>query len=109
MSDVIHLDNLSWEPLRTDVARGVFARTYFNKEGLKISYVRVEPGGRFESHRDAYGHLLHFLTGSGVAGFNGKEFPVGPGIVVQVIAGDEHFYLNTGDTDLILISMNMLQ
>ena len=107
MGELIWLDSLQWEPLRPDVAKGVSARTYYNSCGIKVSYVRVVPGGQFELHRDAYGHLLHFLEGTGLAGINGQEFEVGAGAVLKVVAGDEHFYCNTGEGELRLISVNL--
>jgi quercetin dioxygenase-like cupin family protein len=106
MSKAFHLDSLAWEPVRTDVARQVYGKTLLD-ELIKIVYTHVKPGGGFSAHQDRYGHLLVFLGGTGIAGVGKEEFPARAGLVVHVSAGDEHFFRNTGDDDLVLISLNL--
>jgi quercetin dioxygenase-like cupin family protein len=106
MSSVIDVNELPWEPVRTDVAVGVFGRTVFN-EGMKMVCTRVAPGGGFAPHRDGYGHLLYILKGSGIAGAGGEEYQLAPGKVIRIEAGEVHFYSNTGVDDLELISVNI--
>jgi mannose-6-phosphate isomerase-like protein (cupin superfamily) len=51
--------------------------------------------------------LLYFLEGSGIVGVGSEKFSIKPGLVVQVMAGEEHFYRNTSDKELTLISANI--
>ena len=106
MSRTFDMAALEWETVRPDVARGVYGKTLMDK-GVKLVFTRVAAGGGFALHRDAYGHLLHFLAGSGYVDLNGERLRVYPGLVVEITAGDEHGYQNTGNEDLILISANL--
>ncbi len=106
MSEVLDIDSLPWEAVRPGVATGVQGRTLLS-DGVKIVFTRVAPGGGFAPHRDAYGHLLHVLSGRGVVGVAGREYPAAPGVVVRIDAGEEHHYRNTGSDDLTLISVNI--
>jgi mannose-6-phosphate isomerase-like protein (cupin superfamily) len=58
-------------------------------------------------HQDDYGHLFYFLSGEGLVWVQDKEFKASPGLVVRVNAGEVHAYENTGDEDLMLISVNI--
>lgn len=68
---------------------------------------RVAPGGIFAPHRDAYSHLFYFLDGSGVVGAGEEEWSAKPGVVVWIASGEEHWYRNTGNDDLMLIYANI--
>lgn len=106
MDRFIEIESLAWQPVRPDVAQGVFGRTILDG-GTKMVVTRVEPGGSFAPHRDSYGHLFYFLAGSGVVGAGKEETPAKPGLVVRVAAGEMHWYRNTGIEDLVLISVNI--
>ncbi len=106
MGQVFAVDDIPWEPVRPDVATGVAGRTLL-ADGVRIVLTRVAPGGGFAAHRDAYGHLLQVLAGTGVVGLAGREYPAGPGLVVRIDAGEEHYYRNTGSDDLTLLSVNI--
>jgi quercetin dioxygenase-like cupin family protein len=98
--------SLEWQPVRPDVATGVFGKTLL-ANGLKVVLTRVEPGGRFSAHRDDYGHLFYFLSGQGLVSVGGKEFEARPGLTVKVTKGEDHAYENTGTEELMLISVNI--
>jgi quercetin dioxygenase-like cupin family protein len=106
MSEVIDLNSLDWKSVRPDTAHGVYGKSLLDGT-IKIVHTRVEPGGGFSPHQDSYAHLLYFLSGSGTVGIGEQRFYVRAGHLVQISAGDEHFYQNTGDDDLILISLNI--
>ena len=106
MGEVIDLEALDWKPVRQDIAHGVYGKPIL--DGLiKIVHTRVEPGGGFSPHQDRYGHLLYFLSGTGIVGAGKQRFDARAGLVVNISAGEEHFYQNTGEDDLILISLNI--
>ncbi len=106
MSHVADISALSWQPVRPEVARGVFGKTLL-ADGVKIVLTRVEPGGEFSLHRDDYGHLFYFLGGEGTCRVGPEEYKAGAGLVVRVTAGEAHAYANTGTEDLLLISVNI--
>lgn len=98
--------SLEWQPVRPDIARGVFGKTLLDGK-TKAVLTRVAPGGKFEKHRDDYGHLFYFLGGEGVVWVGEQQFAAHAGLVVQVSAGEDHAYENAGNEDLTLISLNI--
>ncbi len=106
MSRYFEVDALEWQPIRPDVADGVFGKTLL-ADGVRMALTRVEPGGGFFRHTDDYGHLFYFLAGRGIVKVGEEEFPVRPGTVVQVAAGESHTYVNMGAEELLLISINI--
>ena len=106
MSQAFQLNDLAWEPVRPALTSGVFGRTMLDA-GTKMVFTRVEPGGGFAPHVDPYGHLMYVLSGTGLAVSGGREFQLAPGIVLQIAAGEEHSYRNTGSDQLVLIALNL--
>jgi mannose-6-phosphate isomerase-like protein (cupin superfamily) len=98
--------SLEWMAVRPDVAQQVYGKSLLD-EGTKMVLIRVAPGGGFAPHRDAYGHLFFFLAGEGVAGVGEVEVPAKPGLIVRIAAGEPHWYRNTGQEELTLISVNI--
>ncbi len=98
-------ENLEWKPVRPDITRGVQGKTLL-EGATKIVLTRVGPGGRFAPHRDEYGHLFYFLSGRGKVLVEQREFEAVPGLIIEISAGEEHAYENSGKDDLILISVN---
>ncbi|KAA0893465.1 cupin domain-containing protein [Oryzomonas rubra] len=106
MGRFIDIDAQTWKQVRPDVAHGVLGTTILN-EGVTMTVTRVLPGNGFTAHHDAYGHLLYFLSGSGVVGVAGEEAAIRPGLTVRIQAGEEHYYRNTGSDELTLVSVNI--
>jgi hypothetical protein len=67
--------------------------------GVKLVLTRVLPGGGFMAHRDAYGHLLYFIGGSGIIGIGGEEVSIKP--------GEDHYYTSSADEELTLLSVTI--
>ena len=107
MSKAVDATSLAWQPVRPDVARGVYGKTLLLTNGVKVVLTRVVPGGRFVTHQDAYGHLFYFLGGTGMVWAGEKQFEAQPGLVVCVAAGETHAYENTGTEEMTLISINI--
>jgi quercetin dioxygenase-like cupin family protein len=76
-------------------------------EPVKVVLTSVAPNGKFKMHRDKYSHLFYFLGGQGIVRVGEKKIAVHPGVVVQIMEGEDHAYENTGDNDLVLISLNL--
>jgi len=106
MSDGLPGEVPGWRPVRPDVARGVVGRTLFEGE-VKVTLIRVLPGGAFTSHRDAWGHLFCFLSGEGRVRVGESTLEAQTDVVVTVPPGEAHSYENTGGEDLVLLSLNL--
>ncbi len=106
MSRSFEVDALEWQAIRPDAAHEVFGKTLL-ADGVRMVLTRVAPGGGFYIHTDDYGHLFYFLAGTGIVKVGEEEFPVRPGTVVQVAAGETHSYVNMGTEELLLISLNL--
>ena len=106
MAEVLEESSIDWQQLRPDVAEGILGKTLLGGS-VKVVLARVAPGGKFLPHRDGYGHLFYVLTGAGHVQIEGEEFPLRPGTVVRIAAGETHAYENTGSDDLVLVSLNL--
>jgi len=106
MGSWVDVTTLAWQPVRPDVARGVYGRTVLS-DGVKVVLTRVAPGGGFSAHRDGYDHLFYVLAGQGLARVEEEEFPLRHGMAVRIAAGETHAYENTGAGDLTLLSLNL--
>lgn len=106
MAEFFEDDSLAWQPVRPEITRGVFGKTLLAGPTRAV-LTRVEPGGRFSRHRDAYDHLFYILSGSGEIIAGDVRRTVGPGAVVRIAAGEWHGYENCGDGELLLISLNL--
>ena len=106
MGKLIDTNTLDWQAVRPELTTGVSGKLLCDG-ATKIVLTRVVPGGLFPQHRDAYGHLFHFLSGAGVMLLGEERVDVGPGICLRIEAGELHGYENNGDEDLLLISVNL--
>ncbi|AMV72443.1 hypothetical protein JCM30471_09580 [Desulfuromonas carbonis] len=97
---------LPWQPVRPQFTQGVFGKTLLDG-ATRIVLTRVAPGGSFAEHADSYDHLFYILEGVGLVAVADREFPVAPGSIVRVVAGERHGYRNSGSDDLLLISVNI--
>jgi quercetin dioxygenase-like cupin family protein len=106
MNALFDLAPLPWKPVRPEVTAGITGKAMLDGP-LKVVLTRVEPGGRFSPHVDAYAHLFYFLSGQGAVWIGGARSEARPGVVAQIDAGVEHAYENTGKEDLVLVSLNI--
>jgi quercetin dioxygenase-like cupin family protein len=106
MSAFFDIASLEWQVVRPDVTQGAFGKTFLDGK-VKGVLTRLEPGGKFVPHRDNYGHVFYFLSGQGFVRVGDKQISAREGVVVQVMAGEEHEYGNNGTDDLVLISLNI--
>lgn len=106
MGRVFDTESLDWQPLRPEAAEGILGKTLLSA-GVKVVLTNVAPKGRFRPHRDSYGHLFYILAGEGRVLIGDDSFLLRPGSVVQIEAGENHAYENTGSDELLLISLNL--
>ena len=106
MGALFDVATLEWQPVRPGITAGVLGKALLDG-ALKVVLTRVEPGGRFRPHVDSYGHLFYFLSGEGALWVGGERAEARPGLVARIDAGVEHAYENTGEEDLVLVSLNL--
>jgi mannose-6-phosphate isomerase-like protein (cupin superfamily) len=106
MSTAIRLEDLPSTPVRPEIANGITGKTMLDS-ATKMVYTRVEPGGGFAPHVDAYDHLMYIVSGSGIAVAGGVDYQLEPGLMLEIEAGEEHCYRNTGSDVMELISLNI--
>jgi quercetin dioxygenase-like cupin family protein len=108
-SGVYELEELSWTPLRPDVATKIFGASLISAEkaNCNVTLTKVKPGGEFVPHKDSYGHILYFTHGVGEGWLGDKKFAIKPGSLVKITAGEMHSYRNTSEEEMILITINI--
>lgn len=106
MAEFLDDDSLPWQPVRPEITQGVSGKVLLAGPTRAV-LTRVSPGGRFSAHRDAYAHLFYVLAGHGEVSAGDERQAVGPGSVVRIEAGEAHGYENTGESELLLISLNL--
>jgi quercetin dioxygenase-like cupin family protein len=105
----LQLDDLPWEPFggkTREIYRKPLSRDSF-PSGFKGSLTLAKPGGEFPEHADPYTHVFYILAGEGEASVEGETIPWRKGAALTVPAGMKHAYRNTGETDLLLITLNI--
>jgi mannose-6-phosphate isomerase-like protein (cupin superfamily) len=103
------LETIPWSPVRPTLTRGIEGKDLL-PEGMsaqKAVWTRVSPQGEFPPHCDSYHHVLLVLEGRGEGSVGEEIFPLQPGAVVEIPAGERHSYRNTGEGDLLLITLNI--
>jgi len=108
VAEFIEDDSLAWQPVRPEIADGVSGKVLLAGPTRAV-LTRVAPGGRFAPHRDPYAHLFYILAGKGEVLAGEARHAVSPGSVVRIAAGELHGYENNGESDLLLISLNLPQ
>lgn len=106
MSKIFDVSSVEWNPVRPETADGVLGRAMLDSN-VKVVLTRVVPGGKFRTHADKYAHLFYFLSGRGIVWVGKDKYEARAGTVVQVDAGTAHAYENSGNEDLVLVSLNL--
>ena len=60
----------------------------------------LKPGGHTPLHTHPHEHEVFIVDGQGIFVCEGKEHPFGPEYVIFVPGGEEHRFINTGDSVL---------
>lgn len=110
-SELIHLEEIPWEPFGGQT-REIFRKSLSTKafpSGFKASLTLAKPGGVFPEHVDPYTHIFYILDGEGKASVEGQTIPLKKGDALTVEAGKKHGYKNSGQTDLVLITLNIFE
>jgi len=83
-----------------------FRQVLVNGKHTQIVIMSIPPGGEIgEEVHPANDQILFLVSGEGKVLLNGKEGVFRSGDIVLVKAGTRHNFINTGDTDLKIITM----
>ena len=81
------------------------ARMY-NDEKYRIVPTRIHPGGSIGIHAQTSGDDMNYiLSGTGKAVCDGIEEKLTPGVMHICPKGSEHSIINTGDEDLVMLTV----
>lgn len=85
---------------------GTMACRMFNDERYRIIPTRIHPGGSIGEHLQESGDDLNYvLSGEGLAVCDGREEPLAPGVMHICPQGSRHSIANTGEDDLVLLTI----
>ncbi|MBC3535700.1 cupin domain-containing protein [Megasphaera hominis] len=85
---------------------GTMTVRMFNDDAYRIIPTRIHPGGCIGTHRQDSGDDLNYvLSGTGRAICDGQEELLQPGVMHICPQGSEHTIENTGDEDLLLLTL----
>ncbi|MFE3738520.1 class I tRNA ligase family protein [Streptomyces sp. NPDC059134] len=73
--------------------------------GVAATWVSIEPGARSDAHQHDETETWVIVSGSGVLTVDAEPHPVRPSTVVQFEPFETHSVENTGETDLVLLSL----
>lgn len=106
---VYRLEETDWKPIRPGMTKGIMGKALLPKgpKDIDVTVTRVAPGGEFSLHQDPYHHVFYVFQGTGEVRLGEDSYPIGPETVVEVPAEEVHAYRNNGDTEMILITLNI--
>ena len=106
---VYHLAVSDWKPIRPELTEGIVGKGLApnGTRNIDVTVTRVQPDGGFSLHVDPYHHVLYIFQGKGEIRLGEDVYPIGPETVVEVPAGEVHAYRNKGDTEMILLTLNI--
>lgn len=101
-------DSSEWKPVRPGVFYGLVGKTLY-EGAVNVTIIRVCPRGAFATDADAWGwgQLFHFLSGVGQVLVADESLEARPDAMHRVSPGEDHSYGNTGEEDLVLVSLNL--
>lgn len=111
ISELIRSGEIPWEPFGGQT-RGIFRKSLSATSfpsGFKASLTLAQPSGEFPEHVDPYSHIFYILEGEGEMFLEGQKIPAKKGAAITVVAGKRHGYRNSGQTDLLLITLNIFE
>ncbi len=85
---------------------GTMTVRMYNDEKYRIVSTVIHPGGSIGMHTQSSGDDLNYiLSGTGKAVCDGVEEELGPGVMHVCPKGAEHSIINTGDQDLVMMTV----
>ena len=85
---------------------GTMTAQMYNDDSYRIIPTTIHPGGSIGCHKQESGDDLNYiLSGSGKAVCDGVEEVLKPGVMHICPKGSEHSIINTGEEDLVMLTV----
>ena len=85
---------------------GMMSARMYNDEKYRIIPTVIHPGGSIGTHTQTSGDDMNYiLSGQGKAICDGIEEALEPGVMHICSKGSEHSIINTGDGDLVMLTI----
>ena len=109
MQKVFSVEDMQWQNVRGLPGSRGFEFKQLSDEtytgAFNSELVRLEPGDHSVPHVERWSHLLYFTSGTGDVTIEGETWPVAPGTVCLVKAGEKHSLRNLGADDMIVLAV----
>jgi len=85
---------------------GTMTARMYNDESYRIISTAIHPGGSIGTHKQESGDDLNYIiSGTGKAFCDGIEETLNPGVIHICPKGSEHSIINTGEGDLVMLTI----
>ena len=85
---------------------GTMSARMYNDDSYRIVPTAIHPGGSIGTHMQESGDDINYIiSGRGRAFCNGVEEALKPGVMHICPKGSEHSIINTGEEDLVMLTI----
>ena len=85
---------------------GMMTAQMYNDDNYRIIPTTIHPGGSIGNHTQSSGDDLNYvISGTGKAVCDGIEDELKPGVMHICPRGSEHSIVNTGEDDLVMLTI----
>ena len=108
-SRIYDLMDQEGSPTRPELTVGVVGHHLIPSgiSNVTVNLTEVHPGGSFSIHTDNYHHIFYIINGSGQGQLDEDQYELRPGRVIEVPSGVPHGYTNTGNSTMLLLTINI--
>ena len=86
--------------------KGMMTAKMYNNDNYRIIPTKIHSGGSIGMHtQNSGGDLNYILSGTGKAICDGAEEELKPGVMHVCPKGSEHTIINTGEEDLVVLTI----
>ena len=85
---------------------GMMSARMYNDDSYRIIPTAIHPGGSIGTHKQESGDDMNYIiSGTGKAFCDGTEEELRPGVMHICPKGSEHSIVNTGEEDLVMLTI----
>lgn len=85
---------------------GTMSTRMYNDDSYRIISISIHPGGSIGNHKQESGDDMNYIiSGTGKAFCDGVEEELRPGVMHICPKGLEHYIVNTGQEDLVMLTI----
>ena len=98
------IDSMTVPGMNTDT--GTMSARMYNDDSYRIIPTAIHPGGSIGPHKQESGDDMNYIiSGTGKAICDGAEEELRPGVMHICPKGLEHSIINTGEEDLVMLTI----